>query len=124
MNSEKEKRYLIDDKDLPIVLVHGTMGKSEDWSRVVEELSNSRSVIRPNCIERVAGRNSTNELAIKDLADEVRAEGKRRFDLVGGSLGAALATCIAAEYPEMVRSLTRIRFQPWKRLPLYNRRRN
>jgi 3-oxoadipate enol-lactonase len=101
--------YLIDDKDLPIVLVHGTMGKSEDWSRVVEELSNSRSVIRPNYIEGVAGRNSTDELAIKDLADEVvaavRAEGKRRFDLVGGSLGAALATCIAAEYPEMVRSL-------------------
>src|ERR1700758_2363920 len=85
------------------------MGKSEDWSRVVEELSNSRSVIRPNYIERVAGRNSTNELAIKDLADEVvaalRAEGKQRFDLVGASLGAAVATCVAAEYPEMVRSL-------------------
>jgi hypothetical protein len=41
VNSEKEGRYLIDDKDLPIVLVHGTMGKSEDWSRVVEGLSNS-----------------------------------------------------------------------------------
>jgi len=100
---------LIGEEDLPIVLVHGTMGKSEDWSRVVEELSNSRSVIRPNYIERVAGRNSTNELEIKDLADKVvaalRAEGKQRFDLVGGSLGAALATCIAAEYPEMVCSL-------------------
>src|ERR1700723_1442617 len=109
MNSETEKRNLIGDKDLPIVVVHGTMGKSEDWSRIVEKLSNSRSVIRPNYIERVAGRNSTNELAIKDLADEVvaavRAEGKQRFDLVGGSLGAALATCIAGEYPEMVRSL-------------------
>jgi pimeloyl-ACP methyl ester carboxylesterase len=100
---------LIGEKDLPIVLVHGTMGKSEDWSRVVEELSNSRSVIRPNYMERAAGTNSTNELAIKDLADEivaaVRAEGKQRIDLVGGSLGAAIATCIAAEYPEMVRSL-------------------
>jgi len=109
MNSEEERRYLIDEKDLPIVLVHGTMGKSEDWSRVVEELSSSRSVIRPNYIERVAGRNSTNEFATKDLAEEVvaavRSEGKRRFDLVGGSLGAALATCIAAQYPEMVRSL-------------------
>jgi 3-oxoadipate enol-lactonase len=109
MNSEKEKRYLIGEKDLPIVLVHGTMGKSEDWSRVVAELSNSRSVIRPNYIERVAGRNSANELAIRDLADEVvaavRAEGKQRFDLVGGSLGAAVATCVAAEYPDMVRSL-------------------
>src|SRR6202047_392545 len=109
MNSETEKRYLIGEEDLPIVLVHGTMGKSEDWSRVVEELSSSRSVIRPNYIERAAGTNSTNDLAIKDLADEVvaavRAEGKQRFDLVGGSLGAAVATYIAAEYPEMVRSL-------------------
>jgi 3-oxoadipate enol-lactonase len=97
------------DTELSIVLVHGTMGKSEDWSRVVEKLSSSRSVIRPNYIERVAGRSSTNALAIRDLADEVvaavRAEGKQPFDLVGGSLGAAVATCIAAEYPEMVRSL-------------------
>ena len=109
MNSQKEGRHSLDDKDVPIVLVHGTMGKSEDWSPVVKELSNSRSVIRPNYIERVARRNSANELAINDLADEVvaavRAEGKQRFDLVGGSLGAAVATCIAAEYPEMVRSL-------------------
>ena len=97
------------DTELPIVLAHGTMGNSEDWSRVVEKLSSSRSVIRPNYIERVAGRNSTNTPEIKDLADEVvaavRAEGKERFDLVGGSLGAAVATCVAAEYPEMVRSL-------------------
>ena len=85
---------MIDEKDLPIVLIHGTMGKSEDWSPVVKELSNSRAVIRPNYIEGVAGRKSTNELAVKDLADEVvtavRAEGLQRFDLVGGSLGAQL----------------------------------
>jgi 3-oxoadipate enol-lactonase len=109
MNSEKDRNQLIGEEDLPLVLVHGTMGKSEDWSRVVEELSSSRSVIRPNYMDRVAGRNSTNELSIKDLADEVvaalRAEGKQRFDLVGASLGAAVATCLAAEYPEMVRSL-------------------
>ena len=63
---------------------------------------------------------STDELAIKDLADEVvaavRAEGKHRFDLVGGSLGAAVATRVAAEYPEMGPfACTHIRFQPWKR---------
>ena len=99
---------MIGEEDLPIVLVHGTMGKSEDWSRVVEELSNSRSVIRPNYIERATGTN-LNEPAMKDLADEVvaavRAEGEQRFDLVGGSLGAAIAICVAAEYPEMLRSL-------------------
>jgi 3-oxoadipate enol-lactonase len=75
----------------------------------VEKLSDSRPVIRPNYIERVAGRNSTNALTIKDLADEVvaavGAEGKQRFDLVGASLGAAVAICVAAEHPEMVRSL-------------------
>src|ERR1700735_5640518 len=80
------------------------MGKSEDWSRVVEKLSLGHS---PK-LHRASGTNS-NELAIKDLADEVvaavRAEGKQRFDLVGGSLGAAIATYIAAEYPEMGRSL-------------------
>src|SRR4029077_16415001 len=112
MNSANEKHYLIDENDPPIVLVHGTMGKSDDWSRVVEKLSSSRSVIRPNYLERVAGKNSTNALAIRDLADQVvsavRAEGKQRFDLVGGSLGAAVATCVAAEYPEMVRSLVLI----------------
>ena len=95
--------------ELPIVLLHGTMGNSEDWSRVVEKLSGPRLVIRPNYTERTAGRNSTNSLTIKDLAEEVvaavMAEGKQRFDLVGGSLGAAVALCIAAEYPEMVRSL-------------------
>src|ERR1700753_2428945 len=107
--SEKGETLMIVEKDLPIVLVHGTMGKSEDWSRVVAELSSSRSVISPNYMERFAGRNSTHELSIRDLAYEgvaaLRAEGKQRFDLVGASLGAAVATCIAAEYPEMVRSL-------------------
>ena len=68
MNLEKEKRYLIGEKDLPIVLVHGTMGKSEDWSRVVEKLSLGHS---PK-LHRASGTNS-NELAIKDLADEVLA---------------------------------------------------
>jgi pimeloyl-ACP methyl ester carboxylesterase len=109
MKFKEEETELRSDTELPIVLVHGTMGKSEDWSRVVEKLSGSRTVIRPNYIERVAGRNSINGLAVQDLADEVvaavRAEGKQRFDLVGGSLGAAVALCIAAEYPQMVRSL-------------------
>lgn len=109
VNFKEGETQLSSDTELPIVLVHGTMGKSEDWSRVVEELSGSRPVIRPNYIERVAGRDSANALAIRDLADEVvaavRPEGKRRVDLVGGSLGAAVATCIAAEYPEIIRSL-------------------
>ena len=118
--SEKEGRQLSSDTELPIVLVHGTMGKSEDWSRVVEQLSKSRSVIRPDYAERIAGRNPAKALAIKDLADEVvvavKAEGKQRFDLVGsfprgGSChlhrGRVSGT---GPFP-----CTRIRLQPWKR---------
>src|ERR1700722_13341105 len=109
MTFREGEKSVSSDTELPIVLLHGTMGRSGDWSRVVEKLSGPRSVIRPNYIERVAGRNSPNALAIKDIADEVvaavRAEGKQHFDLVGGSLGAAVATCVAAEYPELVRSL-------------------
>jgi len=96
-------------EELPVVLLHGTSGKSEDWSQVVEQLASHRSVIRPNYAEPVAGTDSANAPGVSDFADRVvaaaMAGGGRRFDLVGYSLGAAVAAFIAAEYPGMVRSL-------------------
>jgi 3-oxoadipate enol-lactonase len=96
-------------EELPVVLLHGTSGKSEDWSQVVEQLASHRSVIRPNYAEPVAGTDSANAPGVSDFADRVVAAagagGRRRFDLVGYSLGAAVAAFIAAEYPGMVRSL-------------------
>ncbi len=96
-------------EELPVVLLHGTSGNSEDWSQVVEQLASHRSVIRPNYAEPVAGTDSANAPGVSDFADRVVAAagagGGRRFDLVGYSLGAAVAAFIAAEYPEMVRSL-------------------
>ena len=124
MNSEQERRYLNDDKDLPIVLVHGYCGEIRGL------VAGSGGAIQVSLGDspKLHGASSWKDLdewnfAIKDLADEVvaavRAEGKQRFDLVGGSLGAAVATCIAAEYPEMVRSLVSLvsgfHFQPWRR---------
>ena len=98
-----------DFEKLPLVLLHGTSGKSGDWSQVVERLASHRSVIRPNYGEPVAGTDSANAPRVSDFADRVVAAagagGSHRFDLVGYSLGAAVATYIAAEYPEMVRSL-------------------
>lgn len=105
MNEEQENRQLSTEEDLPIVLLHGTSGFSEDWSQVLEHLAKYRRVIRPNYVDRTAGSTP----AISDFAarvvDAVRADGGHRFDLVGNSLGAAVATFVAAEYPEMVRSL-------------------
>jgi 3-oxoadipate enol-lactonase len=97
---------------LPVVLLHGTSGRSEDWSQVVEQLASHRSVIRPNYAEPVAGAGSGNAPAVPDFAERVVAEartrGRDRFDLVGYSLGAAVAAFTAAEHPEMVRSLVLI----------------
>jgi 3-oxoadipate enol-lactonase len=66
-------------------------------------------VIRPNYADPVAGTDSANAPRVSEFADRVvavaGAGGRHRFDLVGYSLGAAVATFIAAEYSEMVRSL-------------------
>jgi 3-oxoadipate enol-lactonase len=91
------------------VLPNGTSGQSEDWSQVVEQLASHRPVIRLNYAESVAGTDSENAPEVSDFADRVVAAagagGTHRFDLIGYSLGVAVAASIAAEYPEMVRSL-------------------
>ena len=108
-NTGLEKRQPNNEEDLPVVLLHGTSGQSEDWAQVVEQLTKHRPVIRLNYEEPVASTDSANAPRVSDLADRVIAAagagGRHRFDLVGFSLGAAVATFIAAEYSEMVRLL-------------------
>ena len=108
-NTELEKHPGNNEEELPIVLLNGTSGQSEDWSQVVEQLTKHRPVIRLNYGEPVAGNDSANAPRVPDFADRVvaaaGADGRHRFDLVGFSLGAAVATFLAAEYSEMVRSL-------------------
>jgi 3-oxoadipate enol-lactonase len=108
-NTGLDKHRPNNEEELPVVLLDGTSGQSEDWSQVVEQLTKHRPVIRLNYAEPVAGSDSANAPRVSDLADRViaaaRAGGRHRFDLVGFSLGAAVATFIAAEYSEMVRSL-------------------
>ena len=66
-------------------------------------------MIRLNYGEPATGTDSANAPRVSDFADRVVAAagagGWHRFDLVGFSLGVSVATSIAAEYPEMVRSL-------------------
>jgi 3-oxoadipate enol-lactonase len=104
-----EKHRSNNEKELPVVLLHGTSGRSEDWSQVVEQLTLHRRVVPLNYAGSVPGTNSENAPGVSDFAERVvaaaRAGGMHRFDLVGYSLGAAVAASIAAEYAEMVRSL-------------------
>jgi 3-oxoadipate enol-lactonase len=97
------------EEESSVVLLPGTSGKSEDWSQVIKQLTRHRRVIPLNYAEPVAATHSANAPSMSDFADRVVAAaavgGNHRFDLIGYSLGAAVATFIAAEYPDMVRSL-------------------
>ena len=108
-DTKLENQRKNNEDELPIVLLHGTSGQSEDWSQVLEQLAKHRPVIRLNYAELIAGTDSANAPAVSDFAHRVvaaaSADGRHRFDLVGCSLGAAVATFVAAEYSEMVRSL-------------------
>ena len=81
-NTGPEKHQPNNEEDLPVVLLHGTSGRSEDWSQVVEQLTSHRPVIRLNYAEPVTGTVSANAR---------RAGGRHRFDIVGFFLGAAVS---------------------------------
>ena len=85
-NTGLEKHRANSEEELPIVLLHGTLGQSEDWSQVVEQLKRYRRVIRLNYAEPVAGTDSANAPRLSDFASRVvaaaRASGTLRFDLV------------------------------------------
>lgn len=109
MNANREKHQSSHESVLPIVLIHGTCGKSEDWSHVVGVLSKYRTVIRPDYGVRISNEAQLSEPSMSDFVSgvvaEIRDAGIQRFDMVGASLGAAVAICVASEYPDMVNSL-------------------
>lgn len=94
------------------VLLHGTTGFSEDWSAVIADLEKrNRTVLRIDYLKSPNGGNAAATLA--EAASNVLIEASHAgiegpFDLVGYSLGAAVATLIAAAHPARVRSLTLI----------------
>jgi 3-oxoadipate enol-lactonase len=107
---EAKVAYRVEGKGPGLVLVHGTGGNSEtNWAQVVGRLSDRWTVVRPD----YAGSGETIDdgapLRIDALAAQVvaaaQAAGTVPFDLVGFSLGAAVATKIAADHPDKIRSV-------------------
>lgn len=117
----------------PFVLVHGSTGGRGHWLQVAPALAERYTVITP---EYAGGGESTTPagpLEIDDLvaqmfgaADAAGASGA--FHLAGWSLGAVVATAMAAAQPDRVRTLTvingwaksdarqRFTFDLWQRL--------
>jgi len=72
-NTGLEKHRPNNEEELPVVLLHGTSGQSEDWSQVAEQLTRHRRVIRLNYAELAAGTDSANAPRVSDFADRVVA---------------------------------------------------
>jgi 3-oxoadipate enol-lactonase len=102
--------FRVDGSGPGLVLVHGTGGNSEsNWSQLVGHLTENRTVVRPDYSGSGDTIDDGRPLTVAALAAQVVAAaemaGATPFDLVGFSLGAAVATYIAAEYPDLVRSV-------------------
>jgi 3-oxoadipate enol-lactonase len=107
---EANVAFRIDGSGPGLVLVHGTGGNSEtNWSQLVGRLSEGRTLVRPDYSGSGETIDDGGPLSVDLLAAQVVAAAKAAratpFDLVGFSLGAAVATYIAAEYPDLVRSV-------------------
>lgn len=100
--------YRVDGEGPGLVLVHGTGGNAEtNWGHLVLDLAQDWTVVRPDYSGSGETRDNGGDLSVERLVAEVvaaaEAAGSVPFDLVGFSLGAAVATRIAADYPHLVR---------------------
>lgn len=92
-----------------IMLVNGTGALDVHWGPLIEDLGKHRTVISLDYSGSGDTTDDGNALRLQELARQVRevarAVGVDRFDLVGHSLGAAIAIELAATSADLVRSL-------------------
>ncbi|MFD2233654.1 alpha/beta fold hydrolase [Phaeospirillum tilakii] len=102
--------YRVDGRGPGLVLVHGTGADGEtNWAALTPDLARDWTVVRPDYAGSGQTRDGGGPLTVAGLAAQVvaaaEAAGAVPFDLVGFSLGAAVAATIAADRPDLVRRL-------------------
>jgi pimeloyl-ACP methyl ester carboxylesterase len=102
--------YLVDGDGPGLVLVHGTAGTPQSsWQPVIDALSDRYTIVAPTLSGSGGTTDPGGELTADDLATQVvaaaDAAGLGSFHLVGHSLGAVVATAVAADAPKRVDSL-------------------
>lgn len=93
----------------PVVLVHGSWGDHANWAPVVPSLSRSYRVLTfdrrgHSQSERPATQGSVRE-DVADLAALIEHQGLAPAHIIGNSFGASIVLRLAAERPEVFRSL-------------------
>jgi pimeloyl-ACP methyl ester carboxylesterase len=93
-----------------LVLIHGTgADAASNWGALIEAASDRYAVVAPNLPGAGGTPAPDGPLDLDELADQVLATvhtaGLERFHLVGHSLGAVIATAVAAREPGAVTSL-------------------
>ncbi|MEV4474222.1 alpha/beta fold hydrolase [Nonomuraea salmonea] len=92
-----------------LVLVHGASGDAEsNYAHLMPGLSDIRTVIAPDYAGSGRTFDHGGDLTLDLLAGQVAATFEGPSDLVGFSLGSAVAVTIAAQRPELVRRLVLI----------------
>ena len=94
---------------LPLVLLHGVGANRGVWRHVTPALAEDRRVIAPDLPgfdqSAPAGDRFDLDAAATALADELAARTAEPFDLLGNSLGGAVAVKLAVLRPDLVRRL-------------------
>ncbi|TDD20956.1 alpha/beta fold hydrolase [Nonomuraea diastatica] len=92
-----------------LVMVHGTGGDAvTNYTHLVPGLADVRTVVTPDYAGSGQTADPGGDLTLDLLAGQVAATFEGPSDLVGFSLGAAVAAAVAAEHPELVRRLVLI----------------
>jgi 3-oxoadipate enol-lactonase len=101
--------YRLHGRGPAVVLVNGTAALDAHWGPVIADLSKQRTVISLDYSGSGDTTDDGSALSLERLARQVRevaaAAGVDRFDLIGHSLGAAIAIELAASSADLVRSL-------------------
>jgi 3-oxoadipate enol-lactonase len=102
--------FQVDGAGPALILLHGAGGNSEtNRSQLIGRLSKCHTVVRPDFSGSGETVDDGRPLTVAMLAAQAVAAadlaGATPFDLVGFTFGATVATCLAAEYPHLVRSV-------------------
>lgn len=99
-----------------LLLAPGLASDSASWAPIVEHLARRRTLIMPDNRGSGQTRDSGAQFSLCDVASDYIALldflGARRVDVLGHSMGAAIALTIAANYPQRINRVVAAAYSP------------